>query len=89
MGNLKRRSAYDFASPAKPGSCGRPAPANVTGSWRCTVRCTAPINASSSVLDRNWISSKRKTTPRPHSAAALPIASKTSARSSLRLPVSA
>lgn len=32
-------------------------------SWHWTVRCTASMRASSSPLARNWISSKRKTTP--------------------------
>ncbi len=33
-GNLKRRSAYDFASPASRGRCGSPAPTRVIGSRR-------------------------------------------------------
>jgi hypothetical protein len=52
-GKSNSRSAYDLAVPARPGSCGSPAPTKITGKLSCTVRWIALMIAANSSRPTN------------------------------------
>ena len=80
-GKSNSRSAYDFARPARPRSCGRPAPTRVTGDRRCAARCSAVTSAASSSSATYCSSSTNRTSPVEAAFAAVPTASSRAVRS--------
>ncbi len=89
VGKSNKRSAYDLARPASPGSVGSPAPTRTNGSCSCTIRCIAMVNARNSSSEMYCSSSISRAMAASRSRAASATATNRPATSFSRSPLSA